>query len=472
MKNLWPYVLPLPLERRELDRILQAVFDSKATLEVLKKTSPDKRTYQKKLISELRFSNKTVIEALKKLVATGVLKQGMEKKKEKGKTIWKKWYTPTFQGKWLVLLLQSPETVTKDIGKEIVSELFKIYIDSLAKLCVEYELDSQVFETMMNKAFLKVIEEPKYKSSRKSKVIVYGSSAVDTMVTIDRLPKKDESVYFSNVQNLPGGSASNVAIALRRLGVPVSFVGKVGGDAKGTLLLQEFKREEVDTSGVIIEPKQKTLTTFISIDHHGNKRIYVLGGDNIALSLSSPAEIVWNKIEDSQIIYIGEVFIEIAELIASFAKSHDKKVFYRPGLPIIIHNPEKVMAILRNVDVLILNQKGWENLKRNSPLRPTDILKTGPEALILTKGIEGCEVYTTEESFAMSADNLNAIDTTGAGDAFAAGLICSYLTSRDLKECIEFALAVSALSIVKKGAREALPTKVQVEEFIKKGKRM
>jgi len=467
LSALWPYILPLPVERKEFNRVFQAVFGSKAALEVLKRSSPNRRVYQKELISELGFSNKTVIEALKKLVSAGVLEQGMERRREKGKTVWEKWYIPTFQGKWLTLLLRAPESLPRSEAREIVTELFMMYMEHIIKLCEDYNIEPRIFESTMNKAFLKMMEGTKLKATYKSRVIVYGSAAVDTIAVADKLPKADETLYISDVQDYPGGSAANVAVALRRLGVTVSFIGKIGGDAEGVLLMKEFQKEDVDMSGAVIEPGQRTVKTFISIDKYGGKRIYVLGGDNVALSISSPKEVDWNKIEESEIVYIGEVFIEIAELIASFAKSSGKRVIYRPGLPIIAFNPEKVRNVLRNVDVLILNKQGWEAIKKSSNSTPAELTKLGPEIVIMTKGAEGCEAYTKDESFAIPAYTVEAVDTTGAGDAFAAGLINALLESNGLRECVEYALAVSAISVTKKGARTALPTRSEVEEFMK-----
>jgi len=142
-----------------------------------------------------------------------------------------------------------------------------------------------VFKSTIDKALLEMLEVTKPKAPYKNRVIVYGSAAVDTIAVIDELPETDEIHYLSDVQDYPGGSAANVAIALRRLGVHVSFIGKIGGDAEGVHLMKEFQKEDVDTSGVIIEPAQTTVKTFIFINQFGGKRIHVLGRNNSALRL-------------------------------------------------------------------------------------------------------------------------------------------------------------------------------------------
>jgi len=443
------------------------VFGSKAALEILKKSSPNKRIYQKDLIVELSFSNKTIIKVLQKLVLAGVLEQGMERRKEKGKTVWTKWYTPTFQGKWITLLLQSPENLPKIEAKKIITELFMMYIENITTLCQHYNIESEIFESTINKAFIKIAEGSNPEASAKSDVLVYGTSAIDTIIRVNTLPKIGETLYLSDVQMFSGGSASNVAVGVRRLGIPVSFSGKIGEDVKALSLIEEFKKEGVDTSGIIIEPDKKTLTTLITLNRSGEKRIYVLGGENVALSLSSPNEVNWKRITENKLIYIGEIFVELAEIIATYAKNHGKKVIYRPGLPIITFNTKKVRNALRNADIFILNTQSWAVLKEAESSTPFDLLKMGPEIVILTKGLKGCETYTKNGVFMNSAYSVEAEDDTGAGDAFCAGLICALLDSKSLKQCVQYALAASAISILKKGARTALPTRSQVEEFMK-----
>lgn len=469
MKPTWPYILPLPVGRKERDRVFQAVFGSKAALEIVKKISPNKRVYQKNLVSELTFSNKTIIEALKKLVSAGILEQGMERRKEEGKAVWTKWYTPTFQGKWLALLLQSPAKISRNESREIIMELSAMYMENIIKLCTDYSIEPTIFESMMNKVLLRMLDETKLRTSSKSRVIVYGSVAMDTIAVTDKLPQKDEVLYISDVQDYPGGSAANVAVALSRLGVPVSFVGKVGSDAEGVLLMEEFQREGVNMIGVIVEPSKRTVKTFIAIDQQGDKRIHVLGGADIALSLMSPNEIDWGKIDESEMVYVGEVFTEVAELIASYARGRGKKVVYRPGTHLIAFDAEKVRNILRNVDILIMNKRGWEALKRSTYSTPADLTELGPETVIVTEGIGGCAVYAKDETFTMPAHKVKSVDTTGAGDAFAAGLIAVLLEKKNLRECARYALAVSAISVTRKGARNGLPTSSEVEDFLKRG---
>ena len=430
-----------------------------------KGASPDERIYQRELISGLGFSNKTIIEALKRLVSAGILEQGMEKRSEKGKTIWTKWYEPTFQGKWLTLLLKPPANVSHEVAREVIVELFKMYMENVVKLSADYEIEPTIFEATMNKVFLQVLEKGTTPATDKSRVAVYGSAAVDTIVVTCEDSDANGAQYPSDVHVHPGGSGVNVSVALRRLGIPVSFVGKIGGDAEGVLLMREFLKEGVDTSKVILNLEQKTAKTFTTVDRSGKRRTYVLGGDGTALSISSPEEIDWNEIEGSEAVYIGEVVTEIAELIASFARSREKRVFFCPGSSHQAFNAEKVRTVLRNVHIVILSKGEWVRIRNGSTT--TDLIEIGPEAILVTEGVEGCDVFTKDENYTVPGYSVNVKDPTGARDAFAAGVISAMLETRSLRDCVDYALAVSSLSVTDIGARSTLPTRTEVEEFLK-----
>ena len=151
-KKVWPYVLPLPLT--EQYSLLSSVFASKVSVKILEFAGSEKRIYQKDLIERLsEYSNKTVIGKLKKLVASGVLNEGMEKKVKHAKIAWVKWYEPTFIGKWISLLLQPPGKVPHKEAERILVELFGLYAKSAINLCVQYNIDPDVLRDAFEEAF-------------------------------------------------------------------------------------------------------------------------------------------------------------------------------------------------------------------------------------------------------------------------------------------------------------------------------
>jgi len=152
--KFWPYILPLP--PTEQYSLLSSVFGSKISVRILQLTAPGVRTYQKDLIDKLsEYSNKTVIEKLKRLVASGVLEEGMEKRKiSRSKMGWVKWYEPTFLGKWFFLLLLPPKDVPKEDAEKILMELFALYARNAVELCATYNIDPTLLEKALQDALL------------------------------------------------------------------------------------------------------------------------------------------------------------------------------------------------------------------------------------------------------------------------------------------------------------------------------
>lgn len=152
--NLHPYVIFLPSEQKT--RVLGAIFGSRAAVAILKFSLArgiSNRIYQKTLVDELDYSNKTVIQNLQSLTKLGVLLENMEKKKQKGRTVWVKAYDLTDVGRWFALLLADENDLSKSEKAELLQSLFRSYIKWVIDLSETLGLDKQklrrVFEEEM-----------------------------------------------------------------------------------------------------------------------------------------------------------------------------------------------------------------------------------------------------------------------------------------------------------------------------------
>jgi ribokinase len=264
---------------------------------------------------------------------------------------------------------------------------------------------------------------------------------------------------------------ANVAVALSRLEVPVAFIGRIGNDQAGRLLLENLRRNKVEISSVKIE-RQSSLQTLILFGSERQRWIMALGLPNSALSISSPDEVNWDLVKACKIVYIGEVFVEVASAIASFAKNSGKTVVYRPGVPYLKLGIEKIRDVLEHTDIFIMNKLGWEALKKNSGgklVEIADLQKFGPKTVILTKSGEGCEVWVEGKHFAYSlpkslARKFKVVDPTGAGDSFSAALIKKLLDGSGLEEAIRFAQVAACITCSRVGASPAFPTLKEIME--------
>ena len=145
--KLHPYVVFLPAEQK--DKILSAIFGSKAGVEVLRfslKHGIAKKIYQKDLVKRLNYSNKTIIANLKALTELGVLTECMEKNEKEGRIIWVKTYQLTDLGKWFALLLAEEKELTEEEKAEILQSLFRTYVKLVKDLAEELDINKEMLE--------------------------------------------------------------------------------------------------------------------------------------------------------------------------------------------------------------------------------------------------------------------------------------------------------------------------------------
>lgn len=142
--DLHPYVVFLPEEQKS--RILSAIFGSKAAVDILKfalKHGVSKRIYQRILMKELAYSNKTIIETLKSLTRLGVLSESMEKTSKNKRTVWIKTYQLSDAGKWFALLLAEEKDLSISEKAEILQNIFRSYVGWVRNLSENLSLDKE-----------------------------------------------------------------------------------------------------------------------------------------------------------------------------------------------------------------------------------------------------------------------------------------------------------------------------------------
>ncbi len=148
-----PYILPLPEDRAAQRQFYHWVFGSDTALDVLRAASLERRIYQRDLIKDLDYSNKTIIETLKRLVALDVLHESMEKVRVKGKAVWVISYTPTNIGRWIALLFLPLPRVKSEIVEDTLEQLFELYVKNAVQLCHRYGIDVKILREVFEAAF-------------------------------------------------------------------------------------------------------------------------------------------------------------------------------------------------------------------------------------------------------------------------------------------------------------------------------
>ncbi|MDH5438946.1 MAG: hypothetical protein OEX76_08635 [Candidatus Bathyarchaeota archaeon] len=154
VEKIWPYVIPFPLDA-EKRKLIWSILQSKVGMSILMKLSLEDRTYQQNLIRVTPYSNKSIIEYLKRMVSAGMLEEGMKQAKTVKRRVWVKWYKPTRLGRWFILFLKPPKEIPPDLAKKTIEELFLVYSSSIVDVCEKYGINLDSFHRVLNEQYLK-----------------------------------------------------------------------------------------------------------------------------------------------------------------------------------------------------------------------------------------------------------------------------------------------------------------------------
>ena len=295
-----------------------------------------------------------------------------------------------------------------------------------------------------------------------AKWITMGAAAVDTIVKVPHLPKADEIVYPLSIEQHPGGSTANIAVGLSRLGETVSFFGKAGDDANGKVICDSFLADGVDTTYLKIEKGNSSGGAFIAVDEEGERVIYSLGGNTLYER--------WDEIDPASFdgvegLYIGETFDEVGVEAAKLAHKHGATVFFGPGGIMCSYGLEYLGTVLAHTDYLLVNLPEAKMLSGCDTKEAAieTLLNAGAKNLIMTEGKHGSGCYSKSGCITAPAFPVKAVDTTGAGDTFTAGLLHAFSAGMPAEQAMRFAAACAAEAVQVVGARTSMPTAAQME---------
>ena len=296
-------------------------------------------------------------------------------------------------------------------------------------------------------------------------VIGFGALNVDKLFKVDKIAAAEEESFVSDYVEACGGSAANTIVGLARLGCKVGFIGKVGDDTEGRLLLQDFKKEGVDTSGIKIVKKRRSGKAIGFVDKEGQRALYIDPGVNDTI-----------RLDDVDINYASETeFLHLTSFVgeASFqtqtrllGKLHKKvKISFDPGVFYARIGMERLKPIVDKSFVMMPNSEELELLTGKSDYKAGAefLIKRGVRVLAVKLGSKGCYVTDGKEKYLVKPFKVKVVDTTGAGDAFDAGFLYGLLSRKDLYECAKTGNFIASGCIMAMGARTSLPSLKDLE---------
>lgn len=297
-------------------------------------------------------------------------------------------------------------------------------------------------------------------------ICVIGSLNMDLVVNVDKMPKPGQTIIGSNFKEVPGGKGANQAVAMARLNGNVSMIGKVGEDGFGQTLINALKNDKVDTT-YIKTTKGATGVALITVDNNAQNSIVVSPGANFEVK----EEDIDNNIEaikNSDIVVLQlETPLNTIKYALKKSKELNKYTILNPAPALKLDD-----EIIKNVDLLTPNETELEIISGVSIETEEDIQKAaqimiekGVKELIVTLGSKGSLYINKEKSIFKKAYKVEAVDTTAAGDSYTAALAVALSKDKNIKEAMDFASKVGALSVLKEGAQSSLPTLEDVENF-------
>jgi ribokinase len=298
-------------------------------------------------------------------------------------------------------------------------------------------------------------------------LVTVGHALVDIRIVVDRFPAPDEEAVVLSQTWGAGGSAVNTAIDGSRLGLRTAVIAKIGFDSFGRIIVDELLREGVDISGLRVSSTGRTGFTIVVIDRDGN--IVMYGFKGVAEELE-PNEVDNEIISTARYVHIASLRLDTSLKVAEIARKASAKISWDPGRVLAKKGLKELEKMIKSVDIVLVNKveaSAITGLDIDKYRESAKILKDlGPELVVVKLGSRGVYAFgdgVDEEVPAVKVDRV--VDTTGAGDAFAAGLIAGILRGYSLRKALLYANAVAALKITKLGSHEA-PTHKEVVEYI------
>ena len=296
-------------------------------------------------------------------------------------------------------------------------------------------------------------------------VLTVGHILTDLRILVDDFATPDRESKILGISRGLGGSAANVAVGIVRLGGSARIIGKIGMDGFGRLAVEELLKKKVDISGLKIDLLGETGFSIILINKKGEVIFYGRKGSADKLELNDINEGVFKNIN---FIHIASLSPNITKEISAMAKKHKIIVTYDPGRVIVKEGWVNLKNVFEYIDILLVNSKEALCLSMEENIQDAldFFIKKVDCDVIVKLGSKGAYVIKNKKSTYIHPYNVKGVDTTGAGDAFAAGLITRLSETHDLVEAAKFGNAVAALKIQRLGAQE-IPTRQEVEEFLR-----
>jgi ribokinase len=288
-------------------------------------------------------------------------------------------------------------------------------------------------------------------------VVGFGALNLDKLYKVNMIAKEEEEGAVLDFKESAGGSAANTVVGLSRLELKTGFIGKVAADREGNFLLDGFRKEGVNVNGITVSEKGRSGTVMGYIDPKGDRALYVDPGVNDQIDFN---DINLDYVSNTKFLhlssFVGEKPFKAQKLLIEQLSS--VKISFDPGAIYARKGLAAMKPMIRRSYVMFPNKIEVKLLTGQDYREGAEtFIKLGADLVAVKLGKRGCYVTDGKESHLIEPYNVEAVDTTGAGDAFCAGFLYGLIKQKDLYECGRLGNFVASRCISKMGARTGLP---------------
>ena len=292
-------------------------------------------------------------------------------------------------------------------------------------------------------------------------IVGIGVCTVDHLVTVPRMPHRNENMRALNYMRQPGGLASCSLVAAARLGAKTKIISRIGDDALGAYIRRDLLNEGVDVSLLLEEAGSESHVSLILVDEQsGDRSIITRPPTGNAIS---PSEIKREDLDGARVLFVDNI-TEATLQMATWAREADMKIVLDPARP---HAELEPLLALVNVPIVPEQwAKAWLSDKPPAEVAQR-LFDAGAEIAIVTLGERGAAVCWEQGLLQVPAYPVEVVDTTGAGDAYHGAFMYALLQGWDVPRMAQFASAVGSLNCRAMGGRSALPSRAEVDRFMR-----
>ncbi len=290
-------------------------------------------------------------------------------------------------------------------------------------------------------------------------ILVIGSSNTDMVIRVPKLPQPGETVSGGDFQVFGGGKGANQSIAARRAGGKVQFIAAVGSDDLGKTAIDTFAAEGIDTTGIQIIGDSASGVAFIFVSETGENCIGVAPGANARLTPEALLD-QQHAFDDAALLLMQlEIPIETVEAAIAMAATRDLPVILNPA-------PARQLSeqLLAGLYCITPNETEAEALteisvndEKSAMAAADSLLQRGVQNVVITMGSKGALLCNADGTHHQSAELVNVVDTTGAGDTFNGVLAAMIAKERALPDAVQAAVAAATISVQSAGAIDSIP---------------